>query len=614
MILRRALVIVVVACTACGGSKQSAIAELTRVDGPVDREQGKGPWNAAQVGAEFFDGDAARTADGGAELKVAGTAQLAMLPHTILRFGGSAHHPLLRTELGKIKLTGGGEFSTAIGNVKLGANGELTITASDITLTGGTGTRDVDGQISDLALNVAVAVTSELGSATITARDAAPDAPLDAGTPDASDTSEDSATVDVLVGKKVEIQAPGETKWTTITGPQTLAKGTKVRVGDKSKAKLVGKGITLELGPASRALLGDQLVFAVELGGGTATATAAGKVAVPGGAVAMTPTKDGPAEVALDVGRNGETKVKVMKPDASIDDKNGKTVELGRDETATLTKSGAIHQEVRIPAYFDFALPVGESATVHDPKPPTAVKFDFNGKCPNGGYIEVSNDGKFRAPGISRGKESANLSLGGGWAYRLRCGEDGGPIAAQGRVSVIRDDGRRRLPDKDPTFRIEDEGRPITFDYQSQIPSFEFRAKGGGRSFVLHLASGGKDETFDSATPTVTVPSKQLHEGLYTFYFERDGVKGKVSTLKIGFDNKVAQVYIQSPPNGKPFEGDVAVAGLVVPGWTAKVGKDDVPMDAQHRFRGSFPPPAGKAFAIRLYNPKRGVHYFLCRP
>ena len=58
----------------CGGKKGTAIAKLTKQDGPVDRQQGEGDWKAADVGAEFFIGDAARTADGGAGLEVVGGA------------------------------------------------------------------------------------------------------------------------------------------------------------------------------------------------------------------------------------------------------------------------------------------------------------------------------------------------------------------------------------------------------------------------------------------------------------------------------------------------------------------------------------------------------------
>ncbi len=72
---------------ACGKDKP-AIATLTKTEGPVEKQTGTGTWGGAKVGTKFFIGDAARTADGPAGLEVAGGAQIAMQPHTILRFGG----------------------------------------------------------------------------------------------------------------------------------------------------------------------------------------------------------------------------------------------------------------------------------------------------------------------------------------------------------------------------------------------------------------------------------------------------------------------------------------------------------------------------------------------
>ena len=76
------------------------------------------------------------------------------------------------------------------------------------------------------------------------------------------------------------------------------------------------------------------------------------------------------------------------------------------------------------------ALSAGESLTIHDPKPPTAVQFQFNGKCPGGGVIEMDKDARFRTPKISAGREAANMLVQpGGWAYRLRCGDNGAAVA-----------------------------------------------------------------------------------------------------------------------------------------------------------------------------------------
>src|SRR3569623_990241 len=72
---------------ACGGKKKSGFAELTKADGPFERQPGVGAWLGALVGALFYMGDAARTADGSAQITLTGSQVLEMQPHTVLRFG-----------------------------------------------------------------------------------------------------------------------------------------------------------------------------------------------------------------------------------------------------------------------------------------------------------------------------------------------------------------------------------------------------------------------------------------------------------------------------------------------------------------------------------------------
>jgi hypothetical protein len=87
----------------------------------------------------------------------------------------------------------------------------------------------------------------------------------------------------------------------------------------------------------------------------------------------------------------------------------------------------------------------------------------------------------------------------------------------------------------------------------------------------------------------------------------------KVNTLSIEFDQTAPQVYIESPGNGTSWSGDVPVKGAVLPGWTAAVEGVAIPIDKQRRFNANVQPPAGKAIAIRVAHPQRGVHYYLRR-
>ncbi|MBA2543126.1 MAG: hypothetical protein H0V17_26025, partial [Deltaproteobacteria bacterium] len=147
------------------------------------------------------------------------------------------------------------------------------------------------------------------------------------------------------------------------------------------------------------------------------------------------------------------------------------------------------------------------------------------------------------------------------------------------------------------------------------IPDIAVTFPGTGTNFVLHLARAGKDLTFPAKSPKVKIEGKQLSEGTYLYWFDRDGVKqDKVNSLKIQFDNTAPQVYIELPVNGRPWPaGDIDVKGSVVPGWTAAVDTAAIPLDGARRFIAKVGQPPGRALAIRLSHPQRGVHYYLRR-
>lgn len=607
----------------CGGKKGSAIAKLTKADGPVDRQQGSSDWKQAEIGTEFFIGDAARTADGSAGLEVIGGAQIAMQPHTILRFGGKDGNSRINVELGAIDLTGSGNYALDGGDVKL-SKGTVRISAkaggkNTIELTIGEATvSNVDGGSISLevgkALDLDVKVTTiDAGVADAAVVDAPIDAPIDAP----AVAQGDDATITVT-GTKAEIQAPGETAWKSLpAGAGVLAKGSTVRMGNGTTATLSARGTSLEMAGGSRAHLTDESVFSIESGvvRATAAAKSEGKVAIPGGGVALKTTSTG-SDVRVDVNTR-EAKVTDTRGAAKLTGSGGGELEMNRGETATLAKNGTIRVIEAIPSYFDFQLSVGETVTIHDPKGAAAVQFSFGGKCSEGGVIEMDHDARFRTAKVSGGKDQANLSIGAGsWAYRLRCTTASGDSAAvgSGRIALVRDAGTRTLL-KPVTNDIDTDGRNYSLGYQSSIPNFAVRIKGEGGPFVLHMATGGAEETFPGPGPKITVPGEKLKEGTYSYWIDRNGVKDpKVSTLKIYFDNTAPQVYIQSPQYGKPWgDADIEVRGAVLPGWQAAVEGVAIPMDKQLRFIAKVAKPPGQALAIKLSHPKRGTHYYLRR-
>jgi hypothetical protein len=361
----------------------------------------------------------------------------------------------------------------------------------------------------------------------------------------------------------------------------------------------------------------------LELGNGLASVptSSEGKVGLPGGEIDLAGTKDNAAEARIDVNAHGEAKIAMVHGGAKLVGNNGSTLEMAGGESATMLKPGTINPGVVIPRFFDFQIKVGDapkSFVVHDPKGSTALQFDFNGKCTSGGTVELDHSAAFHTPRVSEGKETANMLVPqGSWAWRLRCA---GGVAASGQLSVVADSGRRPLPPKPNKNSIDADGLTYTIFYQSLIPNVEIRLKGSTNkaAYKLHIATGGADEVYEDTSPVIEVPGKKLKESTYTFYFEKDGVKqDKVSTLKIEFDQKAAQVYIESPIDGQPFGADVNVAGAALPGWTAKVDAVEIPVTdpTTRRFHATVPPPSGgaQALAIRLSHPQRGVHFYLRR-
>jgi len=602
---------------ACGGKKKAGIAELTKSDGPVERQEGSGTWAGAPIGTQFMLGDAARTADGAAELKLAGTQLVSMNPHTVLRFAaGKNNSANIKVELGAIDIINSGSVSLDVGDVKVAPGGKIRISAGKVELLIGTAqVTGADGKLIDLVIGTPFSL--DIGPA-IVADAAVADAP--APPPDAAVVAGD---VDYeITGKGAELQnADGKTWSPMAEGKGTVPLGAKLRIKKAgTKARLVSGTMTLELsGASSQITVRENLLLGLELGTANATvpAATAGKVAVPGGEVDMQGSPTAPAEAHLDVSTKGDAKVamvhgtaKLVTPTTSLDIAGG--------ESATVLKAGTINPGVVIPKYFDFQVKIGDapkSFWVHDPKGSTALQFDFNGKCGGGGTIEADHDARFKTPRVSEGKETANMLLtSGSWAWRLKCGA----VAATGQVIVVRDAGRRPLPPKPTKNSIDADGRNYTISYQSLIPIVEVHYKGTGTAFKLHVATGGADEVIDGTSPTIEIPGTKLKEGNYTFWFEHDGVKqDKVSTLKITFDQTAAQVYIESPIDGVPFPADVEVLGAALPGWTAKVDAVEIPVidPTTRRFKAKVQPPAGgaQALAIRLSHPQRGVHFYLRR-
>ncbi|MEZ4360931.1 MAG: hypothetical protein R3B48_12180 [Kofleriaceae bacterium] len=601
------------------------LAELVQVqrDGLVERAEGVADWRSAPLGTRFYLGDAARTHDAPAQLRIGEAAHLDMQAHTVLRFGrrgesARAGEQELVVELGAIELVGEGSYQFDIGELEVARSGGVRVSA------GGRGSK-VELMIGEASLRARGGEATALRAGQVVElpeleppRDAGPPPAPDAPPPPPPDAAP-APSVSVTLTGKAELRRGANERWARAPrGLASLEPGAQLRLSRGATAAVDNGEIALRVTRGVVAVGDDRGLALLE---GSAEARAApdrgGTVQLPGGGVSLKVRSRGAAS-ELSVSSK-ESRVRATLGEAVLEGRDER-LELRRGESAALSRGGGIRVLVAVPTRADLALEVGDSATIHDVRGATAVEFRFAEACPAGGVVELASSPSFRAPQISGGATSANLLVSGsGKYYRVRCedrGADGRPVAS-GRISVIRDSGRRPLPPPPPPFQISVDGRTYRVGYQGAIPAMTVSWRGQEeRGFSLHLAQGGKESIFRSDRATYSVPGSKLGEGTYTVWFEKAQTRSKVSTVIIDFDNTAPAVYIDEPDDGGawgPAGGDLEVRGAVLPGWAATIDGVSLPLDKQRRFRATVPVPPSGTLAIRFSHPQRGVHYYVRR-
>ena len=273
------------------------------------------------------------------------------------------------------------------------------------------------------------------------------------------------------------------------------------------------------------------------------------------------------------------------------------------------------------PPSADFDLTAGESASVHDPSPPTRVRVAFAG-CPQGFALEVTRSSGAHVTRV-RGRDSAIAALPPGpLRYRVRCELANGQYAVQeaaaGRLQVIRDAATRKLPTLAPAVSVAADGRRYTVRYQNLPPVLAVRWPDApaASAYTLELRSDTHPPLYErSKTPSIALPSGRIEEGLYRFRFEADGMRSPEGTLSVVFDNAARVAYLSEPRDRAFVAGNqVRLAGAALRGARVELDGKPVPVQAQGRFdtRVSVTAERG-ALALRVQHPSTGIHYFLRR-
>lgn len=406
--------------------------------------------------------------------------------------------------------------------------------------------------------------------------------------------------------RKIEVET-GELELTVGAEDFTLETGlgiAKIKTGSRVRIRRTktGADFAVDIGTA---VFYDKENRAVEVGEGR-------KIALEIGAAVIEPAEKKALE--LDPAGKPEDTADATSEDSEAVDAEASALGADRDEAGPLPI--AISAEPLTP---DFVAHAGESFTVHVISPPSAVAFHFGDKCPNEAGVQVA--GKW----VGRGKETvAALFKSGKHHYRIVCLDEGGrPMdkeIAKGRVVVRRDSGNKRLPNVAPSSFVETDGRNYNILYQTRLPSVTVRWPHAppGQVYTLSVTSNGKTKKISGKSAEIRLPSGDLQEGVHRLKFEATGSLSRTSRsseVSIRYDNAAPTAGITAPAEGDFGPGQtVVVSGEFAPGWAVSLSDGTIAQDAQNRFHGRTVFQGNyRAIAIRLSQPRRGIHYYLRR-
>jgi hypothetical protein len=272
--------------------------------------------------------------------------------------------------------------------------------------------------------------------------------------------------------------------------------------------------------------------------------------------------------------------------------------------------------------YAEIALRPGNSATIYDPDPPTAVGFNVGELCPQGASLRVGFGKQSKS---ARGRSLLSLSLAaGGHDYRIVCANADGAHSkvVSGTVWVVRKAGTDKLPRSAPHNAIDLDGRRYTVIFQNLAPTIEahWPRAPAAQGYALHATlASGKTLSVRTREPSYSFKPGEIPEGENRLYFESDtpsAQRSRETTVVVKFDNAAPTASLRQPPvEGFAPAAGVAVEGVAMPGSSVSVNGQAVTLDAQQRFSAEVPFAQGtRALAIRIDHPRIGTRYYIRRP
>ncbi|MEO8180074.1 MAG: FecR domain-containing protein [Deltaproteobacteria bacterium] len=625
--VRSALVLLGWAAIAC--PSPAPLATLREKAGPVQRDWAAElrVWKVAEVGATFHLGDGLQTLVGGtARLWLDDGSQLSLDAQTQVRFSDAPpeqHSVGFDVETGAASLQAAAEplsihTSVGLARVEAGATVVFSRSSEGLRIVVEVG-RAVFGGSEPLLAGAGVRVQRDGKLELLEAPKPSASAALAARampTPAAQTPTEVAASraeITARVRGRGALVRTGQ-GWSTLAeGPARLTPGTELRLARKTSVELQLGREHAQLFQNGQYIVAPRAGVLVEASAGSLAAGSevVVRIAVPGGVIVVAPT--GLVKVALS---GGGTTLEVQAQQASVEGK-GEPQQVRAGQRATLDGSGELSIQGRGLEQADVEISAGESVVIHDPGPPTAVRFRFAGVCPDLAVLQLSRSGKPGQYAVGEGSVALAVSR-GTQRYELHCAADRARVVKQGKLSVLTDDGSRRVAARAPATTLAADGHRYTVLYQNRLPVLTLTWPDAplGSPLELSHAFAGTDEKLTPSEPRHTFESGSLREGRHDFYFTGGGKISRHTRVDIQFDNAAPTATLDSSAAGALEPGDaLTISGIALPGWQVQVGQQHAPQDNQGRF--SLPttwPNQTRAIAVRLSHPTRGIHLYVRRP
>jgi hypothetical protein len=432
---------------------------------------------------------------------------------------------------------------------------------------------------------------------------------------------------------KVELQ-PGDAQssvWLVAREGARLGPGSRVRTGSASFAQfgLEGGG-RLVLEPES------ELHFLRE-----SDSPGQGWEVRNGRAVLETPARDtsirtpygriyAEAGTRLELsGHAGAAFVLVQTGRARVESRTGTVLDLASPQAVELTMSGtrvvlapdeppplgSLHTFVS-----DLVLDAGQSLVIHDPRPPSAIRFRFGPNCKEGAIV-LGGDRSSRESAsewTDQGSVVVRIEP-GTLEYRLECRDDlNQPLRVQagGALTILKDSGTEPLETRSDAATIDVTGRQYTVLFHSQLPQVTFRWPDAPKAprYILSMSYQGRTRKVFARDPVYGFAGGELPEGTHQAQFSARGVASDRTVVAVRFDPTTRLVRMES--RMAPSSDQIEVKGTVQTGWTLECQGAPVALGPEAQFSLQAPTRAdGGALGLWVRHPSRPSHvYFLRQP